>query len=323
MGVTKTIKNLLTKTAIFWEIAKVSLPVIIVLSLISWPIVGREISFYIFLLLFGVFIFVLVFILITGYRKVEEGKVALVERLGHFNREIDPGPNWIIPFIESLAWVSIGKHRHEYIDMREQVHDIEAQNVFTKDKVPINIDTILFWKIENAQKVAYELRNVVQEIDRLVFTSVRDIVADINFDDVFSQAREIIRTKVPIYMERDVNRWGVKIIKIDVENIMPSEDMRAALERKSVAEKDLETAELEKQTKIKEAEGEAERIKRIYEAIQKAEPDDKLVQLQYLEALKEMAKGDANKIFMPFEASNLLTNLGLGGEMLKTETEKP
>ena len=140
MSAADTIKHLLTKMRIFGDIAKLSLPIIIAISLIVWLIWDGQTASYIFIILFAIFLLLIIFVGVAGYREVEEGKVALVERLGHFNREIDPGPNWIIPIIESLAWVSIGKHRHEYIDMREQIHDIEAQNVFTKDK------TTLLWK---------------------------------------------------------------------------------------------------------------------------------------------------------------------------------
>lgn len=320
----ETVVNFYKKIRVFWLVIRLLLPASIVICLILYPFLKMPGTLTAFAIQMLLILVVLVIVGLLGYRRVEEGKVALVERLGNYNRPIEPGPNWIIPIIEDLAFVQIGKHRVQYIDLREQIHDIRAQNVFTSDRVPINIDTILFWridKIEGAIKVAYQIRNVVDEIDRLVHTSIRDMLADIEFDIVFSKAREIIKEKLSEYMKEESNRWGIKIIKVDVEDIKPTDEMRQTLERVAVAKKERDKEEIQaeakrikargdRDAKIIEAEAEAESIQKIFRAIKKENPDNNLIAIRYLDALQKIADGKANKVFMPFQASNLLSSLG-------------
>ena len=236
--------------------------------------------------------------------------------------------------------------------------DIPPQGVITKDNVTITIDTVVFYKITDPAKAVYEIQNLKKGIEYLAITTIRDIVGKMDLDETFS-SRDAINDKLRVILDEATDQWGCKIDRVEIKDITPPPDIRDAMEKQMNAERNKRAlilqaegerqsaitlaegkkeaaileAEAEKEAKIRRAAGEAEAIKQVaeakaeeiqmvYEAMMKANPNEKLVQLKSLETLKEVANGEANKVFIPFEATNTLSSLGAIKEVFKEEKKK-
>ena len=208
------------------------------------------------------------------------------------------------------------------------------------------IDTVVFYKITDPTKAIYEIQNLTQGIQYLAITTIRDIVGKMELDQTFS-SRDLINDRLRAILDEATDIWGCKIDRVEIKDITPPPDIRDAMEKQMNAERNKRAlilqaegerqsqitlaegrkeaaildAEAEKESQIRRAAGEAEAIKKVaearskeismvYEAIKAADPNEKLVQLKSLETLQEVAKGEANKIFIPFEATSTLSSLG-------------
>ena len=233
--------------------------------------------------------------------------------------------------------------------------DVPPQGVITKDNVTITIDTVVFYQITDPAKAVYEIQSLKKGIEYLAIATIRDIIGKMNLDETFS-SRDGINNKLRIVLDEATDRWGCKIDRVEIKDINPPADIRDAMEKEMNAERNkramiLESeaqrqsaitiaegkkqaaileAEADKESRIRKAVGEAEAIREVakakakeiemvYESIKNANPDDKLVQLKSLEALQEVAKGEANKVFIPFEATSALASLGSIKEVMKDE----
>ena len=241
------------------------------------------------------------------------------------------------------------------IDLRESVYDFPRQNVITKDNVSISINALLYFQIVDPKSAVYEIQNLKKGIEYLAITTIRDIVGKMDLDDTFS-SRDAINDKLRVILDEATDQWGCKVDRVEIKDITPPADIRDAMEKQMNAERNKRAlilqaegerqsaitlaegkkaaaileAEAEKESKIRRAAGEAEAIKQVaeakaqeiqmvYDAMMKAKPDDTLVQLKSLEALKDIANGEANKVFIPFEATNTLSSLGAVKEMFKDD----
>ena len=295
----------------------------------------------IFLLILLVLILVIVF---KSIKIVRQSEVYIIERLGKFYKIADAGLTIIIPFID---------HVRSVVSLKQQTMDIPPQGVITKDNVTITIDTVVFYKVTDPAKAVYEIQSLKKGIEYLAITTIRDIVGKMDLDETFS-SRDAINDKLRLILDEATDQWGCKIDRVEIKDITPPADIRDAMEKQMNAERNkraliLEAeaqkqsditvaqgkkeaaileAEAESEAKIRRAAGEAKAIKEVaeakakeiamvYDAIKNADPDDKLVQIKSLEALEEVAKGDANKIFIPFEATSALSSLGAAKEMFK------
>ena len=231
--------------------------------------------------------------------------------------------------------------------------DIPPQGVITSDNVTITIDTVVFYKITDPAKAVYEIQSLKKGIEYLAITTIRDIVGKMELDETFS-SRDQINDKLRVILDEATDAWGCKIDRVEIKDITPPADIRDAMEKQMNAERNkraliLEAegerqsaitlaegrkeaaildAEADRESRIRRATGEAEAIKqvadakaqeiqKVYEAIKNANPNEKLVQLKSLEALQEVAKGEANKIFIPFEATKALSSLGAVADVVK------
>lgn len=298
----------------------------------------------------GPFIFLLIvfiFILIIAFKTikiVKQSEVYIIERLGKFHKIADAGLTIIIPFFD---------HVRSVVSLKEQTMDIPPQGVITQDNVTLTIDTVVFYQITDPAKAVYEIQSLKKGIEYLAITTIRDIVGKMDLDGTFS-SRDSINQELRVILDEATDKWGCKINRVEIKDITPPADIRDAMEKQMNAERNKRAAilqaegerqsailaaegkkeaaileaEAEKESQIRRAAGEAEAIKKVaeakaqevhmvYDAIKKANPDEKLVQLKSLEALQEVAKGEANKVFIPFEATNVLSSLGAAGEMLK------
>ena len=297
-------------------------------------------------------IILLVIILIIAFKSikvVKQSEVYIIERLGKFYKVADAGLTIIIPFFD---------HVRSVVSLKQQTMDIPPQDVITKDNVTITIDTVVFYQITDPAKAVYEIQSLKKGIEYLAITTIRDIIGKMTLDETFS-SRDGINTKLRVVLDEATDRWGCKIDRVEIKDITPPADVKDAMEKEMNAERNkramiLESeaqrqsaitiaegkkqaaileAEAEKEARITKAAGEAQAIKEVaeakakeiqmvYESIKKADPDEKLVQLKSLEALEEVAKGEANKVFIPFEATSALSSLGALTEVVKDEKKK-
>ena len=285
-------------------------------------------------------IILLVIILIIAFKTIKivrQAEVYIIERLGKFHKVADAGLTIIVPFFD---------HVRSVVSMKQQTMDIPPQGVITRDNVTITIDTVVFYQITDPVKAVYEIQSLKKGIEYLAITTIRDIVGKMDLDSTFS-SRDNINQQLRLILDEATDKWGCKIDRVEIKDINPPVDIRDAMEKQMNAERNKRAlilqaegerqsavtiaegqkeaailqAEADRESRIRRAAGEAEAIKKvadakakeislIYSAIKEASPDDKLVQLKSLEALQEIAKGDANKIFIPFEATKALSSLG-------------
>ena len=301
------------------------------------------------------FLFVLLIIILIiaamSIKIVKQSEVYIIERLGKFYKVADAGLTIIVPFLD---------HVRSVVSLKQQTMDVPPQGVITKDNVTITIDTVVFYQITDPAKAVYEIQSLKKGIEYLAITTIRDIIGKMNLDETFS-SRDGINNKLRIVLDEATDRWGCKIDRVEIKDINPPADIRDAMEKEMNAERNkramiLESeaqrqsaitiaegkkqaaileAEADKESRIRRAVGEAQAIKEVaeakakeiqmvYDAMKKADPNDKLVQLKSLEALEEVAKGDANKVFIPFEATSALSSLGAMKEIVtdKKDTKK-
>ena len=296
-----------------------------------------------------IFILIVMFIALKTIKIVRQSEVYIIERLGKFHGVAEAGLTIIVPFLDRVRSV---------VSLKQQTMDIPPQDVITSDNVTITIDTVVFYKITDPAKAVYEIQSLKKGIEYLAITTIRDIVGKMELDETFS-SRDIINDKLRVVLDEATDAWGCKIDRVEIKDITPPADIRDAMEKQMNAERNkraliLEAegerqsaitlaegrkqaaildAEADKESRIKRAAGEAEAIKQVadakaqeiqlvYDAIKNSHPDDKLVQIKSLETLKEVAKGDANKIFIPFEATKALSSLGAIKEVLKDDGKK-
>ena len=298
-----------------------------------------------------VLIILLIIVLILAamsIKIVKQSEVYIIERLGKFYKVADAGLTIIIPFLD---------HVRSVVSLKQQTMDIPPQDVITKDNVTITIDTVVFYQITDPAKAVYEIQSLKKGIEYLAITTIRDIIGKMSLDETFS-SRDGINTQLRVVLDEATDRWGCKIDRVEIKDITPPPDVKDAMEKEMNAERNkramiLESeaqrqsaitiaegkkqaaileAEADKESQIRRAAGEAQAIREVaeakakeiqmvYESIKKANPDDKLVQLKSLEALEKVASGEANKIFIPFEATNALSSLGAMAEAVK-DTKK-
>lgn len=317
------------------------------------------------LLLFAVFI---AFIVAKGLRIVQQSEAMVIERLGKYHKTLTAGINVIIPIVDKPREIVFRFTRDlpdgnkyvqfvkkERIDLRETVYDFPRQNVITKDNVMTEINALLYFQVMDPVKAMYEIENLPLAIEKLTQTTLRNVIGELDLDECLT-SRDTINMKLRTILDEASNKWGVKVNRVELQDINPPRDIREAMEKQMRAERDrraqiidaegskraavlqaegiqqsqITQAEGQKQSQILEAEGdaqarirraqgEAEAIRLVSEAVAggKGDPTNYLIAMKYLETLKEMTSGQGNKvIYMPYEASGVLSSVGGIKEML-------
>ncbi len=312
-------------------------------------------------------LFVIAFV-VSGVKIVQQSEVVVIERLGRYSGTLSSGINIIIPIIDkprNITWryVIEGMDGQKYIrfkdksriDLRETVYDFPKQNVITKDNVNVQINALLYFQIMDPVKAIYEIENLPDAIEKLTQTTLRNVIGELELDESLS-SRDTINSKLRTILDEATNKWGVKVNRVELQDINPPEDIKEAMEKQMRAERDRRAAVLEaegqKKSKILEAEGfreseikkaegekqsailkaegqaearirtaeaEAEAIKLVTSAInaKDGDPINYLIASKYIETLQEMVSGEDNKtIYMPYEATGVLSSLGGIKEML-------
>lgn len=296
--------------------------------------------------------FGLVLMSVRIIRPFEKG---LVERLGKFQRILDPGLNLIIPFFDTV----------QKVDMREVVIDVPAQLVITRDNVGVEVDAIIYIQVTDPARARYDITNYILASTKLAQTNLRNVVGELDLDACLS-SRDSINAELREVMDIATDKWGVKVNRIELQRIDPPADITSAMSRQMKAERDKRAAILDaeairqsditkaegyKMSQILEAEGQAEAVRKradaekyrqiavaegeakaihnVFGAIHEGKPDDRLITLKYLEMLPNLADGTANKIFLPYEATGIISALSAMVEGIKengngqTKLERP
>ncbi len=293
-----------------------------------------------------VLLVIILIIAVKSIKVVRQSEVYIIERLGKFHKVADAGLTIIIPFVDRVRSV---------VSLKQQTMDVPPQGVITKDPFTITIDTVVFYKVTDPAKAVYEIQSLKKGIEYLAITTIRDIVGKMDLDSTFS-SRDMINEELRAILDEATDQWGCKIDRVEIKDITPPADIRDAMEKQMNAERNKRAqilqaegerqsaitlaqgkkeaaileAEAEKESKIRRAAGEAEAIKKVaearaneinlvYGAMMNSHPDDTLVQLKSLEALKDIANGEANKVFIPFEATSTLSSLGAIKEVMKDD----
>ncbi len=291
---------------------------------------------------------------------VQQAEVVIIERLGKFDRVLQSGFNFIIPIIEApraIDWKVTQKgfdgstysviQKRTKIDLREAVYDFPRQNVITKDNVSISINALLYFQIIDPKSAVYEIQNLPDAIEKLTQTNLRNLVGQLDLDESLV-SRDKINQELRAILDDATNKWGVKVNRVELQDIIPPADIQSAMEKQMKAERDRRAAILEAeglkksavlkaegekeaainkaegekkanilraegvaQARILEADGEKEAIQRIINALaDKGQPDKYLIAMKYLETMEAITSGQDNKVvYMPYEATGILSSV--------------
>ena len=277
---------------------------------------------------------------------IPQSETKIIERLGKYYATLKPGVNIIIPFIDRpKTTVAYANGRYFYtntIDLREQVYDFDKQNVITKDNVQTQINALLYFQIVEPESAVYEINNLPNAIEKLTQTTLLEL-------DETLTSRDTINTKLRAVLDDATNKWGVKVNRVELQDITPPQSVLQAMEKQMQAERNkratiltsegqkaaailqsegektarINQAEADKQTQILQAEGEAQAkikkaeaeaiaINKITEAVGKsANPANYLLAQKYITMMEQLAEGNTTKtVYLPYEATNLMGSIG-------------
>ncbi|MCY3961919.1 MAG: SPFH/Band 7/PHB domain protein [bacterium] len=299
--------------------------------------------------LFIVIALALILIAALGIRIIRPYERGLIEMLGRYQRTVDSGLRWILPFVQRISKV----------DMRERVIDVPPQEVITKDNVVVTVDAVIFFEATDPVKLKYNVGNFQLAVTKLAQTNLRNVIGDLDLDAALT-SRELINGKLRQILDDATDKWGTRVVRVEIQRIEPPPDVTEAMHRQMKAERDRRAivteaegekrsailrAEGQKESQILEAEGEAEAIKRvadaeryqfetvaqgessaielIFGAIHTGDPTPDLIAIRYLEALKSVADGNATKIFLPLDTSGLTNAMASLSEIARAGQGEP
>lgn len=301
-------------------------------------------------MLFEILILIVLALIIIALKSVKilrPYEKGVIERLGKYNRTAESGVAILIPFVEKMVKV----------DLREQVVDVPPQEVITKDNTVVVVDCVIFYEVVDAFNATYNVVNFYQAITKLAQTNLRNIIGDLELDETLT-SREMINAELREVLDVATDKWGSKVVRVEIQKIEPPHDIVEAmskqmkaermkrasileaegykqseikksegdkqatiLEAEGNAESIKKMAEADKQAAILRAEGEAEAIRKVYSAIHEGNPDDGLIAVKYLESLEKIADGKATKVFLPLESSGVLGSVSGIAELFKEDKE--
>lgn len=259
-------------------------------------------------------------ILSRSIRIIPQASAGLVERLGRYHRTLGAGLTIIIPFIDRLR---------PLIDMRERVVSFPPQPVITEDNLVVSIDTVIYFQVTDPKAATYEIENVIQGIEQLTVTTLRNVVGGLDLEAALT-SRDSINATLRGVLDEATGKWGMRVNRVELKAIDPPPSVQESMEKQMRAERDkraaILTAEGEKQSQILTAEGarqaeilraegdaqaailradgEAAAIKKVFGAVHESNPDEKVLAYQYLQQLPVIANGTASKIWIiPAELS--------------------
>ena len=257
------------------------------------------------IVLLAIIAIVVIVVAFRSIRIVQPYQKGVIERLGRYQRTVQPGLTLIIPFVDSI----------QKVDMREQVVDVPPQEVITKDNVVVTVDAIVYFEATDPVKLVYNVADFYNAATKLAQTNLRNVVGELELDAALT-SRDHINTRLREVLDEATDKWGVRVVRVEIKRIDPPADITQSMHQQMKAEREKRAAILEsegdRQSQILSAEGQAEAVKRVadaerykleveatgqgnaittvFNAIKDAEPDDKLIAIQYLETLKGYGK---------------------------------
>lgn len=314
------------------------------------------------LIIVGTLVVFIIIFTVRGFKIIQQSETMVIERLGRYNRTLSSGINIIWPIFDkprSIEWkfiktdvkgkTIVRKGIINRIDLRETVYDFPKQNVITRDNVAIEINALLYFQVTDPKRAVYEIANLPDAIEKLTQTTLRNVIGELDLDHTLT-SRDTINQKLRAILDEATDKWGVKVNRVELQDITPPKDIKLAMEKQMRAERDrraaILVAEGNKQSKILEAEGirqseinaaeglkqalilkatgeaearikvaeaEAIAVTQVTKAIREAggNPTTYLIALKYIETMREMVSGKDNKVvYMPYEASAILGSVG-------------
>ena len=273
---------------------------------------------------------VVLVIALTGVKIIPQSKAYVVERLGAYDRTMQTGLHYVIPFIERVSNV---------VNLKEIVKDFAPQPVITEDNVTMQIDTVVYFHITDPKLYTYGIENPVSAIENLTATTLRNIIGDLELDETLT-SRDVINTQMRSILDVATDPWGIRVSRVEVKNILPPRDIQEAMEKQMRAERErresilkaegekksailiaegekesaILRADAKRESQIREAEGQAAAILKIQEAtaqglklLKDVGMDEALLKYKSYEAMVDVANGQATKIIVPSELQNLTT----------------
>jgi len=307
------------------------------------------------MIILGVLLIFIIAVALSSIKIVNTGYVYVVERFGQFDKILEPGWHFIIPFVDFVR---------KKISTKQQILDVEPQSVITKDNVKILVDNVIFFKMINARDAVYNIENYKAGIVYSATTNMRNILGNMSLDEILS-GRDTINQELLGIIDEITDAYGVKILSVEIKNIVPPAEIQQAMEKQMKAEREkravilqaeglrqsqiekaegekqakILSAEAEKQANIRRAEGlkesqlleaegkakaiqeiaiaESEAIRKINKAIIESGTNETVIALKQVEALIEMSKNPANKLILPNETLSSFGSIAAIGELLK------
>ena len=298
------------------------------------------------LIFFGVAIIVVI-VLMRTIKIVPQKQVKIIERLGKYHRIAEAGLNTIVPFLDAVR---------ETIDLREQITKIEPQSVITRDNVTMEVDAVIYFLIADPVRATYEVQNLRWGLEQLTLSALRNVIGQLDLDHTLA-SRDTTNAQLRGALDTATQQWGVKVMRIELKNITPPEEIRLTMEKQMTAERTrravvttaegekaaailraegakqsaIVSAEGAKQSAILSAEGQAEARLRVAQAeaqaIQmvaqalgtKESPAQYLIAQKYLESLSSIATNAQKLVFLPYETSSVMASLGGIKELLQAK----
>jgi regulator of protease activity HflC (stomatin/prohibitin superfamily) len=288
-------------------------------------------------------------VLSRSVRIVPQKEALIIERLGRYRNTAEAGLNVIVPFFDAVR---------SKVDLREQISQIAPQPVITRDNVTMEVDAVIYYIILDPVKATYEVSNLKWGLEQLTLSALRNVIGGLDLDHTLT-SRDNINTQIRAALDQSTGPWGVKIIRVELKNINPPEEIKLTMEKQMTAERTrravvttaegeksaailraegqkqsaIVSAEGQKQSAILHAEGQAEARLRVAEAEAQAirvvaqalaggssNPAQYLIAQKYLESLGQIAGGAEKVVFLPYEAAGTMGSLGAMKEMLQAQT---
>lgn len=317
-------------------------------------------------LFFIIPVFFLMMLLLSSVILVRQAETIVIERLGRFHKVLTPGLHVITPFLDQkrgAVWTFVqakGNGYYRYVetiyrvDLRESVYDFPKQNVITKDNVTMEINALLYYQITDVKAAMYEVSNLPEAIEKLTQTTLRNVIGSMDLDTSLT-SRDAINERLRLILDEATDKWGVKVNRVELQEVNPPHDIRAAMEKQMRAERSrratiLEAegskasmildaegvkqsqllraqgqaeaaileAEGQAQARLKVADAEAKAFSMLQSAMPHTDPAQYLIAMKYMQALPQMMEGQNNKlIVVPYEASALMGSLASMKELFK------
>ena len=282
-----------------------------------------------------------VIVIVRTVRIVQQQTSLIIERLGKFSRTLEGGLHFLVPFVDKVRAT---------VDLREQVVSFPPQPVITSDNLVVNIDTVIYYSVIDSKSAVYEIANFIQGIEQLTVTTLRNVIGSLDLEQTLT-SRDQINAQLRGVLDEATGKWGIRVNRVELKAIDPPRSVQDSMEKQMRAERDrratiltaegvkqsaILTAEGDKQSQILRAEGSAQArileaqgqsraITQVFEAIHRGKPDQKLLAYQYLQVLPQLARGDANKLWIiPSELTEALKGIGsaLGGKDIDDPSDK-